>query len=91
VEACGDSRLAESSQQIGFASINRLRREVYSALRASPLALLGAALRGALGAFFGAKRRSPAPIKVGFRSVRWKLSEVLAWRAKISNREESLL
>ena len=35
--------------------------------------------------------RFPAPIKVGFRSVRWKLSEVLAWRAKISHREESLL
>jgi prophage regulatory protein len=24
----------------------------------------------------------PAPVKVGFRSVRWKLSEVLAWRSR---------
>ncbi len=22
----------------------------------------------------------PAPVKVGFRSVRWKLADVLAWR-----------
>jgi prophage regulatory protein len=28
--------------------------------------------------------RFPAPIKVGIRGVRWKLSELLAWRAKIS-------
>jgi prophage regulatory protein len=28
--------------------------------------------------------RFPAPIKVGFRSVRWKLADVLAWRAHIS-------
>jgi excisionase family DNA binding protein len=26
----------------------------------------------------------PAPIKVGFRSVRWKLTDVLAWRAHIT-------
>jgi prophage regulatory protein len=26
----------------------------------------------------------PAPIKVGEKSVRWKLSEVLAWRVKVS-------
>jgi prophage regulatory protein len=24
----------------------------------------------------------PTPVKVGFRSVRWKLSEVLAWRSR---------
>jgi prophage regulatory protein len=26
----------------------------------------------------------PAPIKVGFRSVRWKLADVLAWRSQRS-------
>jgi prophage regulatory protein len=28
--------------------------------------------------------RFPAPIKVGERSVRWKLVDVLAWRAKVA-------
>jgi prophage regulatory protein len=28
--------------------------------------------------------RFPAPVKVGDRSVRWKLADVLAWRAHIS-------
>jgi prophage regulatory protein len=28
--------------------------------------------------------RFPAPIKVGYRSVRWKLADVLAWRAHVS-------
>jgi prophage regulatory protein len=28
--------------------------------------------------------RLPAPIKVGFRSVRWKLTDVLAWRQRVS-------
>jgi prophage regulatory protein len=28
--------------------------------------------------------RFPAPIKVGYRSVRWKLADVLAWRAQVS-------
>jgi prophage regulatory protein len=27
--------------------------------------------------------RFPAPIKVGYRSVRWKLADVLAWRARV--------
>jgi prophage regulatory protein len=26
----------------------------------------------------------PAPVKVGFRSVRWKLADVLAWRRHVS-------
>jgi prophage regulatory protein len=26
----------------------------------------------------------PAPVKVGFRSVRWKFADVLAWPAKVS-------
>lgn len=26
----------------------------------------------------------PAPVKVGERSVRWKLADVLAWRAKVT-------
>jgi prophage regulatory protein len=26
----------------------------------------------------------PAPVKVGERSVRWKLADVLAWRARVS-------
>lgn len=30
------------------------------------------------------ERRFPAPIKVGFRSVRWKLSDILAWRSQVS-------
>ena len=30
-----------------------------------------------------AEGRFPAPIKVGERSVRWKLADVLAWRASI--------
>jgi prophage regulatory protein len=28
--------------------------------------------------------RFPSPINVGYRSVRWKLADVLAWRAHIS-------
>jgi prophage regulatory protein len=28
--------------------------------------------------------RFPAPIKVGYWSVRWKLADVLAWRARVS-------
>ena len=28
--------------------------------------------------------RFPAPVKIGIRGVRWKLSEVLAWQATIS-------
>jgi prophage regulatory protein len=28
--------------------------------------------------------RFPSPVNVGYRSVRWKLADVLAWRAKIS-------
>jgi prophage regulatory protein len=28
--------------------------------------------------------RFPAPIKVGERSVRWKLADVLAWRSEVS-------
>jgi prophage regulatory protein len=28
--------------------------------------------------------RFPSPINVGYRSVRWKLADVLAWRARIS-------
>ena len=31
-----------------------------------------------------AEGKFPAPVKVGYRSVRWKLSEVLAWRARVS-------
>jgi prophage regulatory protein len=31
-----------------------------------------------------AEGRFPAPVKVGERSVRWKLADVLAWRAKVS-------
>jgi predicted DNA-binding transcriptional regulator AlpA len=27
----------------------------------------------------------PAPIKVGENSVRWKLADILAWRARISD------
>jgi len=30
------------------------------------------------------ERRFPAPLKVGERSVRWKLSDVLAWRVEVS-------
>jgi prophage regulatory protein len=29
--------------------------------------------------------RFPAPVNVGYRSVRWKLADVLAWRARISD------
>ena len=28
----------------------------------------------------------PAPIKVGLRSVRWNLADVLAWRTSISEK-----
>ncbi len=28
--------------------------------------------------------RFPSPVNVGYRSVRWKLADVLAWRAHIS-------
>jgi prophage regulatory protein len=31
-----------------------------------------------------AEGRFPAPIKVGIRSVRWKLADVLAWRSQVS-------
>jgi prophage regulatory protein len=31
-----------------------------------------------------AEGRFPAPIKVGERSVRWKLADILAWRARVS-------
>jgi prophage regulatory protein len=31
-----------------------------------------------------AEGKFPAPIKVGFRSVRWKLADVLAWRSQRS-------
>jgi prophage regulatory protein len=31
-----------------------------------------------------AEGRFPAPIKVGIRSVRWKLTDVLAWRSESS-------
>jgi prophage regulatory protein len=34
------------------------------------------------------KGRFPAPVKVGDRSVRWKLADVLAWRAHISKAGE---
>jgi prophage regulatory protein len=30
--------------------------------------------------------RFPAPIKVGYRSVRWRLSDVLAWRSNVSEK-----
>jgi len=26
----------------------------------------------------------PAPVKVGYRSVRWKLADVLAWKSRVS-------
>jgi len=28
--------------------------------------------------------RFPSPINVGYRSVRWKLADVLAWRERVS-------
>ena len=31
-----------------------------------------------------AEGQFPAPIKVGERSVRWKLSDILAWRSEVS-------
>jgi prophage regulatory protein len=31
-----------------------------------------------------AEGQFPAPLKLGFRSVRWKLADVLAWKAKAS-------
>jgi prophage regulatory protein len=31
-----------------------------------------------------AEGRFPAPIRVGIRSVRWKLADVLAWRSEVS-------
>jgi prophage regulatory protein len=33
--------------------------------------------------------RFPAPIKVGERSVRWKLADILAWRARVGQERES--
>jgi prophage regulatory protein len=32
-----------------------------------------------------AEGRFPSPIKVGERSVRWKLTDVLAWRSEVSD------
>ncbi len=31
-----------------------------------------------------AEGRFPAPVKMGIRSVRWRMSDILAWRASVS-------
>jgi prophage regulatory protein len=36
-----------------------------------------------------AEGKFPAPINVGYRSVRWRLSDVLAWRTRVSRERDS--